>query len=298
MNETLHLEQLIKQRWDQANAEGKILYRVDTLTTRSIEHEGITLQLVHNGCRDLYDHSTKSIDKPVSNATPFYDVSSVELARTADGCFKVLGNTFACIQYQCILAPSEPQHSLTTDFLKSSLRFASEHPSLTLMYNAINAGKTVPQQYWLLSFHRYDIFHNVDKNSYDLGMIQGIPVTKHDIPCYMLTLPFSDNIHSMAILLFRLSNYVEFKNFNLFLYDNKAFFIPRENMEIPMGFPNHRFGGLEMIGCFVMKSIEALQIADPITLFNAIQEISYKPLKQSKFEAHFRQNQLESKTAP
>lgn len=279
-------EGLIRTRWDQANAAGKILYRSDTLTTQTIEQGGITLHLLHNACRDAYDQSTKSIDKPASRTVPFYDGFNPELARTADGRFKILGNKFACQQYQCILVPTEPQEVLTAEFLGTSLRLATEHPFLTFIYNALNAGKTVPQQYWLVSFHAYHPFDGFEAHLSLLGTVHGILVQKRDVPCYMLTLPLSGDIQSATAILMRLVDYMQAKSFNLFLYGNHAFFIPREDVEIPVGFENHRFGGLEMIGCFVMKSAGALQSVDPDVLLQGIREISYQPASQKRLETY------------
>ena len=86
----------------------------------------------------------KSIDKVVKENKPFADGSNPELLRTADEQFKIIGNRFACMQYQSVLVPVETQNMITIQFLKASLRFAVDHPHLTLMYNALNAGKTVP----------------------------------------------------------------------------------------------------------------------------------------------------------
>lgn len=77
----------------------------------------------------------------------------------------------------------------------------------------------------------------------------------------------------------------------MFLFSNRAYFIPRENIEIPDGFENHRFGGLEMIGYFIMKSMDALETADPTKLFSAIRQISYQPAHQQSLETFLQHEQ-------
>jgi hypothetical protein len=283
MTEFPNFEELVKARWDEANAAGLILYRSDTLSTRNLEHEGMTFHLVHNACRDVYDRSPKSIDQPAS-LVPFSDGANPELVSTADGRFKVVGNRFACLRYQCVLVPVEPVAELTDDFLAASLHFAAEHPGLTLMYNALGAGKTVPHQYWLLSFSHYAPLANFSGSCELLGTSSGLALLRRRQPCYALTFGFDGRVDVATALLSLLSGYMGGRNFNLFLHARQAVFIPREEIEVPPGFTNHRFGGLEMIGCFVMKSAEALNIADPAALLEGIRAISYRPERQQALE--------------
>ena len=286
MNNATSLGDRIREQWDFWNSEGAILYRPDTLTTRSVIQEGVKLHLIHNACRDVYDRSLKSIDKPIGNKTPFSDGTNPELARTADQQFKVLGNRFACMQYQSILAPVETQETLTSSFLGISLQFACANPELTLMYNAINAGKTVPHQYWLLSFSAYETLKRPLGTYQLLGMVSGLALYKCDVPCYMITFDISEDTAVAVEILCRLIGFMEQKNFNLFLFSNRAYFIPREDVEIPTGFENHRFGGLEMIGYFIMKSVETLESADPAMLLDGIRQISYDQTNQRRLERH------------
>ena len=129
MTETQEFEDLVKSRWDEANASGHILFRADTLSVRQVLHDGVPFHLLHNACRDVYDRSPKAVDRPVSPATPFSDGSNPELAQTPDGRFKVLGNRFACLRYQSILVPVETTEVLTEDFIAASLCFAPTTPS-------------------------------------------------------------------------------------------------------------------------------------------------------------------------
>jgi hypothetical protein len=109
-------------------------------------------------------------------------------------------------------------------------------------------------------------------------------VARRKTPCYLIAFDFSNRVATAARFLFRLSEYLEFKNFNIFLHANRAFFIPRRNIETPTGFDGHRFGGLEMIGYFVMKSAESLMTADPAKLIGGIREIAFGPEEQREFE--------------
>ena len=286
MSYTLNLEELIQRRWDQSNAEGLIVYSAETLRTRTIIHQDIPLYLIYNSSRDVYDRSQKSIDRPAGAQSPFSDGSNPELARTEDQTFKILGNRFACVRHQSILVPIETQEIITLVFLKKTLHFSIQHPQLTLLYNAINAGKTVPYQYWLLSFQNYETLIH-PPNLYKLeGKIHGISLYKRETPCYMIAFDISENIETVSEILFKLINFMEHKNFNMFVFSNRVYFIPRENLEIPAGFENHRFGGLEMIGYFVLKSAEAFESADPIDLIDGIHQISYKQAHQHHLEKY------------
>jgi hypothetical protein len=285
---TTSLEQLIRDAWDEANAAGQIMFRSDTLTTKDLAHEGASFHLIHNACRDTYDRSAKAIDRPSAPAKPFADGSNPELARTEDGWFNVVGNRFACVRYQCVLVPVEPLEELTAEFLDAGLRFAEAHPQLTLMYNGLGAGKTVPAQFWLLSFARYDALVDFSQGCELLGKADGFDVFKRREPCYALRFNFAGRTRDAASLLLRLAERLGGRNFNMFLYDQHVVFIPRENVEIPSGFENHRFGGLEMLGCFIMKSVDALDSADPAILLRGIREIGYAPANQDQLEAFIR----------
>jgi hypothetical protein len=281
-------ENQIKTTWEEANASGQILFRSDTLTTRDVPYEGTSFHLIHNACRDVYDKATKAIDKPAAPAKPFADGSNPELAVTEDGWFRVVGNRFACVRYQCVLVPVQPLEAFTPEFLEAALRFAEAHPTLTLMYNALGAGKTVPAQFWLLSFARYDALVNFPAGGQSLCTSHGLNVFARREPCYALRFDFGGKIGESAAVLLDLVRYMGGRNFNIFLYDRHAVFIPRENIEIPSGFAGHRFGGLEMLGCFVMKSLDALQTADPAALLRGMREIGYTPENQQKLEAFLR----------
>ena len=78
----------------------------------------------------------------------------------------------------------------------------------------------------------------------------------------MLAFDIHNEIHFAAEILYQLVSYMEQINFNIFVFSNRVYFIPRENIEIPAGYENHRFGGLEMIGYFIMKSLAALEAAE------------------------------------
>jgi len=283
--EAQQFEDLLKTKWNEANESGQITYRADTLSTRRLEHEGTALHLIHNACRDAYDRSVKAIDRPAAQAKPFAGGSNPELAETNDGRFKVVGNRFACVQYQCILVPKEPVEELTEEFLAASLEFAAAHPTLTLMYNALGAGKTVPQQFWLLSFAHYDLLADFMTGGEPAGTFQGLDLVRRKEPCYAVGFDFGGRVGDATLLLSRLNQQVGGKNFNMFLFNRRAAFIPRRPIETPTGFEGHRFGGLEMLGHFIMKSFEALDQADASQLLAGIREIGLKPEEQARFEA-------------
>lgn len=287
MNE-LDLEACIRDQWDEANSAGQILFRFDTLTTKDVLYQGTRFHLIHNACRDVYDKGTKAIDKPAAPARPFADGSNPELAVTEDGWFRVVGNRFACVRYQCVLVPVQPLEEFTAGFLEAALRLAESHPSLTLMYNALGAGKTVPAQFWLLSFAQYDALVNLPTGCQMLCTSHSLDVFARREPCYALQFDFGGKIRESAAVLLSLAEYMGGRNFNIFLYDRHAVFIPRESIEIPSGFEGHRFGGLEMVGCFVMKSLDALQSADPAALLRGIHEIGYSPDNRQKLEDFLR----------
>lgn len=286
MSHPANLVDQIRKQWDQRNAEGAILYSADTLQMRTIRHKEAVLHLIHNACRDVYDRSPRSIDKPVGAQGPFSDGSNPELVRTDDRWFKVLGNRFACMQYQSILVPIETQAVLTPSFLEASLRFAIKHPALTLMYNAINAGKTIPHQFWLLSLHTYKTLEQALRGNRPLGIVRGLLLQKREAPCYMITFDIRGDSEVAADILYKLTCFMDHRDFNVFIFANHIYFIPRESIEVPVGFENHRFGGLEMIGYFVMKSAEALESADPVVLLGGIRQISYRPANQDRLERY------------
>lgn len=269
--------QTIQNNWDKANGNGDILYRDDTLTEKDVPYGDITFHLIHNECRDAHDQTLKKA-APVKEVNP-------EVARTEDGWFKIEGRRVSCMRYQSALVPVEPLDELTEPFLEALCRFALEHPSLTLMYNGLGAGKTVLAQFCLVSFSRYDALVGFNDQSEPLCRARGFEIARRLEPCYALSFKFTGEASKAAVLLFRLAKYMEERNFNFFLFDETAFFIPRENVEIPTGFDNHRFGGLEMLGCFVMKSVQALHSADPEKMLRGIREISLKPERQSGLEA-------------
>ena len=280
----LDFENEIRQQWDYWNNEGVILYQYETLTTRKIEYGDIELHLIHNACRDVYDRSTKAIDKPGSKKKPFADGSNPELAQTENNKFKIVGNRFACMQYQSVLVPVIEQTELNHQFLNASIQFALGHPNITLMYNSLGAGKTVPNQYWLLSFHQYETLDPKQPVYQSLGSVKGHHFYKRQEPCYMVVFDIENKLSQATEVLHHLISYVEQKNFNVFIFSNRIYFIPREDIEIPDGFENHRFGGLEMIGYFIMKSLDLLEAAKPEPLLKGIQQISFQEENQLKFE--------------
>jgi hypothetical protein len=201
----------------------------------------------------------------------------------------VLGNRFACVRHQCLLVPTEPTAELTEDFLAASLRFAAEHPDLTLLYNALGAGKTVPHAFWLLSVARYAPLADPGAGAEPAGRAHGLALGRWRQPCYALTFRFAERDGAAAALLARLAAFLDGRHFNLFLHAGHAVVIPRAPVEVPPGFGTHRFGGLEMIGCFVMKSAEALAAADPAALHAGIAAVSYPPEHQAALEAFLRE---------
>jgi hypothetical protein len=291
MNSEQSLIEEIQTEWDYWNRSGVILYRSDTLTTKNVSYSGKNCYLIHNACRDVYDQSKKIIEKPRDKKQPFTDNSNPELTKTPDKYFKILGNKFACMQYQSILVPTMTQENITPKFLAHSLSFAYQNPSLTVMYNALNAGKTVPHQYWLVSFSEYKTLKKPDAYYKPLGKVSDHQIWKTDDPCYLITFEIDENVSKTVELLFSLTQYMQSKSFNIFLFANRVYFIPRENVEIPVGFEEHRFGGLEMIGYFIMKSLTALENANPEKLLSGIQQITYQVKNQELLESYLLQKQ-------
>lgn len=286
MAKHLTLEERIKAAWDRENAAGVILYRGDTLRLRTITSDGMELHLIHNACRDGYDRSAKPLDQS-NGAVPAGDSGAdPELARSEEGNFIILGNRFACLRFQCLLRPAVLTPELSRDFFAASLRFAGAHPALTLMYNGVNAGKTMPGQYWLLSFHTYDSLANGNHRNGTVAHIRGLLLERRQSPCYLLRFRFEENVEKAARILMALVKFMEGRNFNIFLARHQAYFIPREDLEIPDGFDHHRFGGLEMLGTFVMKSAAALEEADGAHLVQGIRQVSYGAGKQHRLEAY------------
>lgn len=74
------------------------------------------------------------------------------------------------------------------------------------------------------------------------------------------------------------------KNYNIFIYNGAVHFIPREDKEIPDGFGNHRFGGLEMIGTFIMKSEDEYNSVDPDKLLQGISQINFTAKNRKNIE--------------
>ena len=124
----------IQENWDKWNLEGTILYREDTLSTRELSHNNTKIHLLHNACRDVYDRMPKSIDLKGRHEKPFNNGSNPEIARSKDGYFKVLGNRFACMQYQSVLVPLEEQQDLSIPFFRAAINITRECPQLTLIY--------------------------------------------------------------------------------------------------------------------------------------------------------------------
>jgi hypothetical protein len=282
MHADQEFEARLKEAWDHAAAEGRILHRTDTLTTRTIEANGTTLVLLHNACRDEYDRTVQArgvgADLPSLTRT-----DDPELLRV-DETFVVRGNRFACVRYQSIMSPIEPITEVTQGFIRTSLDFANRHPGLMLMYNALGAGKTVSNQFWLLSLRAYD---NLLRLLRQASAVAGLEHTATQIshePCYTLNFATEPDVDLAATLIHELIAYMGNRNFNIFLHDKRAVFIPREDVEVPPGFGTHRFGGLEMIGCFVMKSADALQLADGPRLVDGIHAIRYRPEHQAVLE--------------
>jgi hypothetical protein len=285
MNETMNLETEIKIRWDLKNTEGNILYKLETLKTRELNYEDFTIHLIHNSCRDVYDKISKNISHHKNEDCPFCGNSELELKKTSDQFFRILGNRFACIQYQSILVPVVHQEVITQDFLKVSLEFSKNHPQLTLMYNAAQAGRTVSHLYWIISFQEYKILTQPGIKHFSLCEINGTLIQTRKIPTYMIEFDLKD-ITSTADLLYTIISHLSHKNFNMFLHLNRVYFIPRENIEVPNGFHDHRFGGLEMIGYFIMKSEEEFKSMDTKKVIRGMEQIALRAENQERLEKY------------
>jgi hypothetical protein len=270
--------------WDQAAAAGRILHTSETLTVRTVPAGSQTLKLLYNSCRDAYDRRLR--EQGETRALPALpQTQDPELLRTAEG-FVVRGNRFACVRYQSLLAPAEPLDDMTPAFIAASLAFAQRHPALTLMYNALGAGKTVASQFWLLSVSPYENLRQLLHRAQPRGIADGgVPVSVAHEPCYAITFDVQTRPDAAAALLHALASSMGKRQFNIFLHEHQAVFIPREPIEVPAGFEHHRFGGLEMIGCFVMKSADALNAADADHLSAGIRQISYSRPRQERLEA-------------
>lgn len=283
MDQVKPFQSQLKEKWNNKNSQGIILFRADTLNIRTLLHKNITLHLVHNSSRDLYDNSPRNLQTSEKEMCPFCGELDNELFSTHDGRFRILGNKFACMQYQSLLVPIRHQEVLNLETLQWVLEFAFAHPEIVLLYNSANAGKTVSHFYWLMSFYPYETLVNSDYRGIEIYKAENISIFRRLIPSYALEIQIKDS-GKVVGLLFKLIEFMAHKNYNLFIYNNTVFFIPRENKDIPEGFGNHRFGGLEMIGTFIMKSITEYLSADPEKLLSGISQINYKEENQKKIE--------------
>jgi hypothetical protein len=278
------LEVRIQEAWDERNVAGVITYRAETLRTKKLTYAGLLLEIISNSSRDAYDRAPKMVEDRTM-LCPFCEDSTLELARSADGFFRILGNRFACMRYQSILAASDHQEELDADFLRRSIQFALCHPRLTLLYNAPNAGRTVPHAAWLLSFHNYEGLTRYTGELSVAGRIGDLLVLRRERPAYTFEVELSPHPADANVFLLKLASRSAQRDFNIFLHAGRAFFIPRQSIETPNGFENHRFGGLEMIGCFVMKAGRDFLLAEPKRLVRGIAEISLHSTRQAHLES-------------
>ena len=96
------------------------------------------------------------------------------------------------------------------------------------MYNALGAGKTVPHQFWLLSFSSYASLADFADHCDAIGASHGIQLLRRRDPCYALYFRFAGRINAAARLLVQFCDYVAGRNFNLFLYAHQAVLILRK----------------------------------------------------------------------
>lgn len=279
-----HLISRLKYAWDEANARGDITFRADTLREKQLAYSGLIFDVIQNSTRDVYDRAAR-LPAPPAGDCPFCGDLNPVLAQTSDGFFRVLGNRFACIRYQCILVAAEHQTNLDEQSITHAVGFALSHPELTLLHNSPHAGQAVPHTAWLLSVKHYDA---LDRHPEDLAVIgsrAGIMIQRRTRPAYRIEFDLPGDAAAGASILASLAARTNHRNFNIILSRRRAYFIPREPVEVPAGFDGHRFGGLEMIGYFVMKSESDFHNADARRLAGGIAEISLLPSHRAEFEA-------------
>lgn len=279
------LENIIKDEWNKKNSENILFYSPETLKKRTI-HSGYTpLYLIHNSIRDVYDRLSSDHSKHQVQLCPFCGILDNEILKICDDKLRILGNKFACMQYQSIVVPQEHIEILTEEYLNYIITFAFQHPTLTFLYNADNAGKAVKHCYWLMSFYEYEPLREPFDKATLLYSSKDFSILKREIPSYRVEFEVSDK-ENIVNLIMKTVSFVENKNFNLFIYANRIYFIPRENIETPDGFNQHRFGGMEMIGYFIMKSKKDFESVDSQKLLTGINQISYNKSNQEKFESY------------
>jgi len=283
MDNKKQFQSQLKERWDDKNKQGIILFRSDTLKTKTITQGNVMLQLVHNSSRDVYDKSVPKSAPPQKKTCPFCGELDNELLTIAKQNLRILGNKFACMQYQCLLVPLQHQETLTQENLKGILEFAFNNPEIVFLYNSPNAGKTVPHLYWLMSFHPYQNLTDDVCQGERIHKTDNITISRRFIPSYSLEIKSAD-WHQISELLYKLIEFMGHKNYNIFIYNGAVHFIPREDKEIPDGFGNHRFGGLEMIGTFIMKSEDEYNSVDPDKLLQGISQINFTAKNRKNIE--------------
>ena len=261
------LEQM-KRAWDQANVRGEILWRADTLRTRTVNLDGVPVEIVHNAVRDAYDLSPKTIDRAQAPDDPF--AHNPLLLETK--AFKFYGNPFSCMQYQCILVPHDTRTPLNLDFVHNLVAVAQAKPELRILYNGLGAGKTVPHEFALLSLHHYPGL--AVEPSRDLPSHPAVGIVTSG-GTYRFVFPLD---HQLLWTLCAAQH-----PFDFILHDGLATFIPRKPIEAPLE-KSYRFGGLEMIGTFIVKSREQFDTAEPSTLWQAAVSVCLDEMERSGLE--------------
>jgi hypothetical protein len=260
--------QLIKKAWDQANVSGEILWRADTLQMRQVDVEGIKVEIIYNSVRDAYDGSVKTIDLPQVLDDPF--AHNPLLAETE--AFKLYGNPFSCMQYQCILVPRDVNKPLGSALIRDFTAVAEAMPELRILYNGLGAGKTVPNEFTLMSLHDYPgLFIKATRSVLSRAEVGIVSAGG----AYRLVFPLDPE------LLWTLCDAGH--PFNFLLHDGLVTFIPRKPIEAPLE-PSYRFGGLEMIGTFVVKSREQFDAANAALLWQAAASVCLDERERTDLE--------------
>jgi len=263
----------IKRAWDEANRVGEILWRADTLMTKAVAHRGLQMEVVYNSVRDSYDKSVKAIDRPSAPDDPF--AHNPLLAESE--VFRLYGNPYSCMRYQFILVPKLTRTSLSVEFISELVAMARVMPSLRVLYNGRGAGKTIPQEFGLVSLHDYPGLSVPPGRTLACRPSVSI-VTAAGV--YRLVFPLD---HELLWAMCRIGH-----PFDFILHDGRATFIPRKPIESPVD-PSHRFGGLEMIGTFIVKSREQFHSADVGALWEGVVSISLDDLERQSLELRLAQ---------
>lgn len=259
----------MKDAWDAANNSGRIFWRADTLQIRCVYVDGLGVEIVYNSVRDAYDRSVKAIDRPQTSDDAF---SHNPLLLETEA-FKLYGNPFSCMRYQCILVPHDAKTPLGLSFIGDLIAVAEAMPELRLLYNGLGAGKTVPQEFALISLHDYPGL--LAKPIRNLSVRPDIGVVAAG-GAYRFVLPLNPE------LLWTLCECGH--PFDFLLHDGLVTFIPRKPVETPLE-PSYRFGGLEMIGTFIVKSQEQFDTADASRLWHAAVSVCLDETERAAMES-------------